>query len=153
MGKLNRKRAAEILGVSPLTVLRMIQDGRLPASKNDSGYWEIDSSALERYADEWSAKTEQAALHFQGKQLILNAIGKQIDAQRLRLIAILNNASIAIRDGRHDADTQLQDVQHEIEQYKALRTSLRIVDAAELMSEADDLVTIGWTTEKGDENE
>ncbi|MBT2764606.1 helix-turn-helix domain-containing protein [Paenibacillus sp. ISL-20] len=43
---MNAKEAAFLLGVHYKTILNMINDGRLAASKNDSGDWVISESDL-----------------------------------------------------------------------------------------------------------
>ncbi len=153
MGKVSRKRASEILGLSQLTVLRMIQDGRLKAEKNDSGYWEVEESELEQFVESWSSKTEQASLHFEGKQRVVKAVEKKIESQKLRLKALLNNASIALRDNSKHADSQLQEVKEAIQQYEVLKSTIAIIESTELQSdyEVTELVHIEHHTE-GDEN-
>ena len=49
----SRKDVADYLGVSPLTVLRMIQNGDLPAYKV-KGQWKIKEEDVEQYPQDHS---------------------------------------------------------------------------------------------------
>jgi excisionase family DNA binding protein len=49
----SRKDVADYLGVSPLTVLRMIQNGDLPAYKV-KGQWKIKGEDVEQYLQDHS---------------------------------------------------------------------------------------------------
>ena len=48
MAKLSANRAAKEAGIAKKTLLEAINSGRLTASKNDKGHWEIDAAELFR---------------------------------------------------------------------------------------------------------
>lgn len=149
MSKVNLKRASEICNVHVNTVRNWIKSGQIQAVK-ELGYWMVEESELETFVDNWGAKTEQMAYRFEGKRRITSGIAKQIDSQKLRLVALLNNTSIALKDdSKYDAASQLQEVKEAIQEYEELQKAIHIVRAIELMDddEVAEMVTVEWVGE------
>jgi molybdopterin-binding protein len=62
MSEFRMGQAAELLGVSPDTVRRWADDGRLPTRRTEGGHRVVDGAALARFAAEHSEPTESSTI-------------------------------------------------------------------------------------------
>ena len=83
---MNAKEAALMLGVHYKTILNMINDGRLAATKTDSGDWEISESDLASREQRIEDKEFSAIYTHMAVQMIEKEHGRAVKAAREDLL-------------------------------------------------------------------
>ncbi|MDR9854201.1 excisionase family DNA-binding protein [Paenibacillus sp. VCA1] len=83
---MNAKEAAVLLGVHYKTVLNMINDGRLTATKTDSGDWEISESDLAAREQQIHDKEFSAIYAHMAVQMIEKTHNRAVKAAREELL-------------------------------------------------------------------
>jgi hypothetical protein len=95
------KQAADATGRQKTTILRAIQRGKISASKDEHGEWEIDPAELHRVYDPASAASSET-------EQVHAAISSSADAATHREIALLRemlaDKNAVIEDLREDRD-------------------------------------------------
>lgn len=115
---MNAKEAATMLGVHYKTILNMINDGRLAASKTDSGDWEISESDLaareQRIVDkEFSAIYTHMAIKMIEKEHI-----RTVKAAREDLLHITRSL-VKFTENTNGFNQQVKRLQNALDAYKA----------------------------------
>lgn len=125
---MNAKEAAILLGVHYKTVLNMINDGRLAASKNDSGDWEISESDLASREQRIDDKEFSAIYTHMAVQMIEKEHGRAIKSAREDLLHIARSlVKFADHpDGFHQQVKRLQDA---LDAYKAAAAFTHTVES------------------------
>ncbi|MEC0239760.1 helix-turn-helix domain-containing protein [Paenibacillus dokdonensis] len=103
---MNAKEAALLLGVHYKTILNMINDGRLAASKNDSGDWVISESDLAAREQEIGDKEFATIYTHMAVQIIEKGHNQAIQAAREELIDVAR-ATIKVKENRNELNQQV----------------------------------------------
>ena len=125
---MNAKEAALLLGVHYKTILNMINDGRLAASKNDSGDWVISESDLVRPWRRIDDMEFVAIYTHMAVQMIEKAHHRAINATKEELIHVAR-AMIKVKDNRNELNQQVKRLQNALDGYKAAEAFTLTVDS------------------------
>lgn len=115
---MNAKEAALLLGVHYKTILNMINDGRLAASKNDSGDWVISESDLAAREQQIGDKEFATIYTHMAVQIIEKAHNRAINAAREELIDVAR-AIVKVKENRSELNQQVKRLQTALDAYKA----------------------------------
>ncbi|MCJ8013658.1 helix-turn-helix domain-containing protein [Paenibacillus sp. KQZ6P-2] len=133
---MNAKEAAALLGVHYKTVLNMINDGRLTASKNDSGDWEIRESDLAAREQEIDNKEFSAIYTHMAIQMIEKTHNRALKSAREEL---LHSASSIVKFVGNSSgfDQQVKRLQNALDAYKAAEAFTLTVDSIRKQAESE----------------
>ncbi|OOC61664.1 helix-turn-helix domain-containing protein [Paenibacillus ihbetae] len=134
---MNAKEAASLLGVHYKTILNMINDGRLSASKSDSGDWIISESDLAAREQQIGDKEFAAIYTHMAVQLIEKAHNRAIKAAMEDLIETAR-ATIKAKDNRNELNQQVKRLQHALDAYKAAEAFTHTVHSIKKQAEIDE---------------
>jgi excisionase family DNA binding protein len=132
----NAKEAALLLGVHYKTILNMINDGRLAASKNDSGDWVISESDLAAREQEIGDKEFATIYTHMAVQIIEKAHNRAIQAAREELIDVAR-ATIKVKENRNELNQQVKRLQNALDAYKAAEAFTLTVDSIKKQAEIE----------------
>ncbi|MFC3773779.1 helix-turn-helix domain-containing protein [Paenibacillus sp. GCM10012303] len=133
---MNAKEAAILLGVHYKTILNMINDGRLAASKNDSGDWVISESDLAAREQRIEDKEFSAIYTHMAVQMIEKAHGRAVKAARDDIIHIARSI-IKYAERPDEFNQQVKRLQNALDAYKAADALTYVVKSIRKQSEAE----------------
>ncbi|GIO92342.1 helix-turn-helix domain-containing protein [Paenibacillus lactis] len=134
---MNAKEAATLLGVHYKTILNMINDGRLSASKNDSGDWVISESDLAAREQQIGDKEFAMIYTHMAVQLIEKAHHRAIKAAKEELIEVAR-ATIKAKDNSNELNQQAKRLQQALDAYKAAEAFTHTVHSIKKQAEIDE---------------
>lgn len=133
---MNAKEAAMMLGVHYKTVLNMINDGRLAASKNDSGDWEISESDLAAREQRIDDKEFSAIYTHMAVQMIEKEHGRAVKAAREDLLYIARSI-VKFVESPNEFNQQVKHLQDALEAYKAAVAFTHTVESIRKQADAE----------------
>lgn len=89
MATYSSARIAELLGVSPDSVRRWCDEGRLKSERNKGGHRRIDGKDLARFLDEYPAAYEPKAIFSQSARNRFTGIVTRVERDKLTAIVEL----------------------------------------------------------------
>jgi excisionase family DNA binding protein len=134
---MNAKEAALLLGVHYKTVLNMINDGRLTASKNDSGDWEISESDLAAREQRIDDKEFSAIYTHMAVQMIEKAHGRAVRAAREDLIHMARQIVKLAGSSKGLNQQMVKRLQDALDAYKAVEALTHTVESIRKQAEAE----------------
>jgi len=133
---MNAKEAATLLGVHYKTVLNMINDGRLTASKNDSGDWEISESDLAAREQRIDDKEFSAIYTHMAVQMIEKAHDRAVRAAREDLIHMARQI-VKLAGSSKGLNQQVKRLQDALDAYRAVEAFTHTVESIRKQAEAE----------------
>ncbi|MGG4048712.1 helix-turn-helix domain-containing protein [Paenibacillus favisporus] len=131
---MNAKEAASLLGVHYKTVLNMINDGRLAATKSDSGDWEISESDLAAREQQIHDKEFSAIYAHMAVQMIEKVHKRALKAACEELLhaakSIVKHADNPIHFSQH-----AKRLQNALDSYKAAEALTVTVESIQKQAE------------------
>jgi excisionase family DNA binding protein len=106
---LSLREAADACGASKSTILRAIQRGRLSATRDDDGGWQIDPAELHRVYPPRTTRTGAST----------DAAGQSAPPPAPDATAVLDAQLEALREVLRRADQQLADVREDRDRWRA----------------------------------
>ncbi|RKN76059.1 helix-turn-helix domain-containing protein [Paenibacillus ginsengarvi] len=125
---MNAKEAAMILGVHYKTILNMINDGRLAATKNDSGDWVISDSDLAAREQRITDKEFSAIYAHMAMKMIEKEHSRAVKSAREELTYIAR-LIIKYADNPNGFNQQIKRLQKALESYKAVEAFTQTVES------------------------
>ena len=125
---MNTKEAATLLGVHYKTVLNMINDGRLSASKTDSGDWEISESDLAAREQRIEDKEFSAIYTHMAVKMIEKEHTRAVNAAREDLLHIARSL-VKFAENKNGFNAQVKRLQNALDAYKAADAFTYTVDS------------------------
>lgn len=132
---MNAKEAAMMLGVHYKTVLNMINDGRLAASKNDSGDWEISESDLAAREQRINDKEFSSIYSHMAVKMIEKEHSRAVKAAWEELIYIAQ-LIVKFTDNPNGCKQQVNRLQNALDAYKAAEAFTHTVESLRKQADA-----------------
>ncbi|WP_156889657.1 helix-turn-helix domain-containing protein [Paenibacillus harenae] len=125
---MNAKEASIMLGVHYKTILNMINDGRLAATKTDSGDWEISESDLAAREQRIEDKEFSAIYTHMAVQMIEKEHGRAIKAAREDLLFIARSL-VKYADSPNEFIQHIKRLERALDAYKAAEAFIYTVES------------------------
>ncbi|WNQ08817.1 helix-turn-helix domain-containing protein [Paenibacillus aurantius] len=135
---MNAKEAALMLGVHYKTVLNMINDGRLAASKSDSGDWEIKESDLAAREQSIEDKEFSAIYTHMAVKIIEKVHHRSVRAAQEELI-LAARSIVKQAENPSELDHLAKRLQAALDVYKAAQAFNQTVDSIRKQADAESL--------------
>ncbi|GIP26476.1 hypothetical protein J23TS9_16060 [Paenibacillus sp. J23TS9] len=133
---MNAKEAALLLGVHYKTILNMINDGRLTATKNDSGDWVISESDLAAREQTIGDKEFATIYTHMAIQMIEKAHNRAINAAQEELIHVARSI-IKVKENRNELNQHVKRLQNAVDAYKAADAFTLTIDSIKRQAEIE----------------